>query len=155
MDIGVYTIWPMVVLFGEPSGISSNLMTYKIEGHGLTDLQGSVDFKYDGFNATVLYSKISDSYLPTEIAGEDGNIILDKIHTCRDLKFIPHAQPSSGRATQLTIEDHTSDDQHDSYFHEFKEFIDCVQRGEESKINSPERSITVMKILDEIRKNIK
>ena len=154
MDIGVYTIWPMVLLFGEPSGIHSNLMTYDIPGHGLTDLQGSVDFKYDDFNATVMYSKISDSYLPTEIAGEDGNIILDRIHTCRDLKFIPHAQPSSGRGTQLTIENHTAEDQHDPYFHEFKEFIDCIQRGEASSINSPDRSISVMRILDHIRKSI-
>ena len=152
MDIGVYTIWPMVVLFGEPSVMTSNLMTYNIPGHGLTDLQGTVDFKYDGFNASVIYSKISDSYLPTEIAGEDGNIILDKIHTCRDLKFIPHAQPSSGRGSKLKIENHTAEDDHDSYYYEFKEFIDCVQNGEESKINSPERSIIVMRILDEIRK---
>ena len=129
-------------------------MTYDIPGHGLTDLQGSVDFKYDDFNATVMYSKISDSYLPTEIAGEDGNIILDRIHTCRDLKFIPHAQPSSGRGTQLTIENHTAEDQHDPYFHEFKEFIDCIQRGEASSINSPDRSISVMRILDHIRKSI-
>lgn len=154
MDIGVYTIWPMVLLFGEPSAICSNLMTYDIPGHGLTDLQGAVDFKYDSFNASVIYSKISDSYLPTEIAGEDGNIILDRIHTCKDLKFIPHAQPSSGRGTQLTIENHTVDDDHDTYFHEFKEFIDCVQNGEESKINSPERSIIVMRILDFVRTSI-
>ena len=154
MDIGVYTIWPMVLLFGEPSAMCSNLMTYDIPGHGLTDLQGAVDFKYDGFNASVIYSKISDSYLPTEIAGEAGNIILDRIHTCKDLKFIPHAQPSSGRGAQLTIESHTVDDDHDTYFHEFKEFIDCVQKGEESKINSPERSIIVMRILDFVRTSI-
>lgn len=151
MDIGVYTIWPMVALFGEPSGITSNLMFYDIPDHGLTDLQGTVDFKYDGFNASVTYSKISDSYLPTEIAGEEGNIILDKIHICRDLKFIPHAQPSSGRGSQLIVENHTAEDNHDTYYHEFKEFIDCIQRGDESKINSPEHSIAVMRILDEIR----
>jgi hypothetical protein len=144
----------MVVLFGNPSGIQPNLMTYDIPGHGLTDLQGSIDFKYPGFNANVIFSKISDSYLPTEIAGEDGNIILDKIHTCRDVKFIPHAQPSSGRGTQFTIENHTADDQHDAYFHEFKEFIDCVQRREDSQINSPERSIMVMRILDLVRASI-
>ena len=151
MDIGVYTIWPMVALFGKPSGITSNMMIYDIPGHGMTDLQGTVDFKYDGFNASVIYSKITDSYLPTEIAGEEGNIILDKIHICRDLKFVPHAQPSSGRGSQLIVETHTMEDNHDTYYHEFKEFIDCIQRGEESKINSPEHSIAVMRILDEIR----
>ena len=151
MDIGVYTIWPMVVLFGKPHGICSNLMTYSIPGHGLTDLQGTVDFKYDGFNASVIYSKISDSYLPTEIAGEDGNIILDKIHTCRELKYIPHAVPSSGRGSQLAIEDHTIKETHDSYYYEINEFLNCIQKGEDSKINSPERSVMVMRILDKIR----
>lgn len=155
MDIGVYTIWPMITLFGPPSTISSNLMTYHIPEHGVTDLQGTIDFKYAGFNASVIYSKISDSYLPTEIAGEEGNIILDKIHICRDLKFIPHAQPSSGRGSQLIVENHTVEDNHDTYYHEFKEFIDCIQRGEESRINSPDRSIMVMKILDEVRSVLK
>ena len=98
-----------------------------------------------------MYSKISDSYLPTEIAGEEGNIILDKIHVCKSLKFMPHAQPSSGRGTQLIVENHTVEDDNDTYYHEFKEFIDCVQRGEESNINSPDRSIIVMKILDQVR----
>lgn len=151
MDIGVYTIWPMIVLFGPPSDVSSNLLTCTIPGHGVTDLQGSVNFKYDSFDASVRYSKIADSYLPTEIAGEDGNIILDKIHICSDLKLIPHTQPTSGRKTQLTYENHTVEDQHDPYYHEFKEFIDCVLKGEESYINSPDRSILVMKILDGIR----
>ncbi len=151
MDIGVYTIWPMVALFGKPAAITSNLMTYDIPGHGLTDLQGTVDFKYDGFTASVIYSKISDSYLPTEIAGEDGNIILDKIHTCRELKYIPHAIPSSGRGAQLMIEDHTIKETHDPYYYEINEFLDCIQKGEDSKINSPERSIIVMRILDQIR----
>ena len=81
----------------------------------------------------------------------EGNIILDKIHVCKSPKFMPHAQPSSGRGTQLIVENHTVEDDNDTYYHEFKEFIDCVQRGEESNINSPDRSIIVMKILDQVR----
>ena len=151
MDVGIYTIWPMVVLFGSPSGMTSNLIKMEIPEHGTVDLQGSVEFKYDDFNATVLYSKIADSYLPTEIAGENGNILLDKIHICRDLKLIPHAQPASGRGSKLTSLDFTQKEVNDPYFYEFKEFIDCVLMGVESTINTPDRSIQVMRIMDEIR----
>ena len=151
MDLGIYTIWPMVVLFGAPTGMSSNLIKMELPGHGTTDLQGTIDFYYNGFNATVLYSKIADSYLPTEIAGESGNILLDKIHICRNLKFIPHVQPTSGRGTGAISIDYTQKEVNDPYFYEFKEFIDCVLRGEESKINTPDRSVQVMRIMDQIR----
>ena len=56
MDIGVYAIYPAVVLFGAP---------LKIEAQGIVlssgaDGQGAVNMLYDGMNATVLYSKIED-----------------------------------------------------------------------------------------------
>ena len=75
MDIGVYTIYPMVVLFGKPKRVSASgiLLSSGVDG------QGAVNFEYDGMNATVLYSKIADSYLPTEIEGESGNLTLDRI----------------------------------------------------------------------------
>lgn len=151
MDVGIYTIWPMVVLFGPPAEMTSSLITMDLSEHGTTDLQGSVEFKYKDFNATVLYSKIADSYLPTEISGEEGNILLDKIHICRNLKLIPHVQPTSGRGSGAVSYDFTQKEVNDPYYYEFKEFIDCVLKGEESVINTPDRSIQVMRIMDEIR----
>ena len=79
MDVGIYPIWPMVYLFGEPDRIAGgHILTHEIPGVGLTDLQGTVDFAYPAFNATVFYSKIADSCLPTELSGEGGNILLDQ-----------------------------------------------------------------------------
>ena len=43
------------------------------------DGQAAVHLLYEGMNATVLYSKIADSYLPSEIQGEDGTLILEQI----------------------------------------------------------------------------
>jgi predicted dehydrogenase len=90
MDIGIYTIYPMVVLFGAPQ---------KIEASGVllssgADGQGAVNFQYEGMNATVLYSKIADSILPTEIQGEDGNLTLDKINTISSVDYIPRKKPN-------------------------------------------------------------
>ena len=70
MDIGVYTIYPMVVLFGMPDRISASGILLSSG----TDGQGSALFRYgDGMEAAVLYSKIADSYLPSEIQGEDAH----------------------------------------------------------------------------------
>ena len=62
MDIGIYTIYPMVVLFGRPRRISASGI---LLSSGV-DAQGTVDFDYGEMNATVLYSKIADSHLPSD-----------------------------------------------------------------------------------------
>ena len=154
MDIGIYTIWPMVYLFGEPAGISGqHILTQDIPGRGVTDLQGTVDFIYPGFNATVFYSKIADSFLPTEISGEGGSLVLDKIHVCRRVTFFPHGAPASGRGedsagTDLTVAEVSL---RDDYYYEFREFISCVLSGKESAVNSPDTSIAVLRIMDQVR----
>ena len=156
MDIGIYTIWPMVYLLGEPIGISGkHILTQDIPGRGVTDLQGTIDFVYPGLNATVFYSKIADSFLPTEISGEGGSILLDKIHICGRLTYFPHGTPASGRGQDSAGKDLTVAEvaQRDHYYYEFQEFISCVLSGKESTVNSPDTSIAVLRIMDIVRKN--
>jgi Predicted dehydrogenases and related proteins len=76
MDLGVYTIYPMVVLFGRPKKISATGLKLFTGADG----QGSVNFEYEGMDATIMYSKIADSSLPTEIQGEEGTITADRIN---------------------------------------------------------------------------
>jgi predicted dehydrogenase len=61
MDIGIYTIYPMITLFGRPEKIEAQ----GIKLHTGVDGQGAVNFQYKDMNATVLYSKIANSALPT------------------------------------------------------------------------------------------
>lgn len=154
MDIGIYTIYPMVALFGRPSSIKSNLVTIDVPvpGGGTlpVDIQGDVLFSYPGLDATVSYSKVVDSFLPTEISGENGNLILDKIHICRKLDFIPHGAPTSGRGKDMEAMDISAQPFEDEYTAEFTEFIDLVE-GKEETANSLENSIIVAEIMDEIR----
>ena len=157
MDIGIYTIWPMVYLLGDPLGISGHhILTRDIPGRGVTDLQGTIDFVYPGLNATVFYSKIADSFLPTEISGEGGSLMLDKIHVCGRLTYFPHGTPASGRCQGLTGTDLSVAEagRHDDYYYEFREFISCVLSGRESPVNSPDTSIAVLRILDQVRKEM-
>ena len=138
-DIGVYTIYPMVVLFGRPQ-------TVKAAGFKLSsgvDGEGSVVFSYPSMDAVVLYSKIANSQLPTEIQGEDGNIELDRINIISEVNL--HFR--DGRKERLT-----KPAQHHEYYYEVKEFVDIVQSGrQESTINSWDNSLITMEIMDEIR----
>ena len=85
LDIGVYTVYPMVALFGRPLEVEAQGIVLSSGADG----QGVVNFRYEGMNATVLYSKIANSSLPTEIQGEEGNLLLDAIHTIRDVAYLP------------------------------------------------------------------
>lgn len=151
MDIGVYTLYPMVVLFGRPE---------KVEASGLllptgVDGQGAVNFTYPGMNATVLYSKIADSALPTEIQGEDGNLMLDRINTIRRVSFRPRAAAASGKGAACEAIDLSVPTDKDEYFYEVAEFISCILAGkQESTINSWENSLATVEIIDEVRRQM-
>lgn len=151
MDIGVYTIYPMVVLFGRPSGV---LASGTVLSSG-TDGQGSVIFRYDnGLEASVLYSKIADSYLPSEIQGEDGTILIDQISLMNQVTFTPRlASGAADRRARPQPEDWSVPSDRNLNYHEVSEFIDIVLSGKrESEINSHGNSLAVMELVDEIRR---
>ena len=141
MDIGVYTIYPMVVLFGKPTTIHAT-GTKLSSG---VDAQASVNFTYEnGLIATVLYGKIADSSLPTEIQGESGAIQLDRINIISEVTL------TNRKCAPINIRPETK---HDDYYYEIAEFIDIIQSGrKESTINSLDNTLITMEILDEIRR---
>lgn len=143
MDLGVYTIYPMVVLFGKPNKISATGLKLSTGVDG----QGAVNFEYDGMNATVLYSKIADSALPTEIQGEEGTITADRINIISEVTFKPRG---SDKAELLS-----SPNPRHEYYYEIAEFIDLIQQGRsESEINSHGNSLITIEIIDEIRRQL-
>ncbi|MCG1020939.1 Gfo/Idh/MocA family protein [Sutcliffiella horikoshii] len=142
MDIGIYTIYPMVVLFGKPDSLhaKSHILESGVDG------QGSIVFQYTGMDATVSYSKIANSYLPTEIQGEEGTIILDKIHTPEKVII----KYKDGSEEEITVSQKAK-----SMFYEAEEFIRLVKSGEKgSPINSLSNSLTTMKLIEEARSQI-
>lgn len=143
MDIGIYTLYPMVVLFGRPSQIQAT----GIKLFSGVDGQGSVIFNYEnGLNATILYSKIADSKLPTEIQGEEGIITLDRINIISEATLTPR------KGTPLNI---LPKPDHNEYYYEIAEFINLIKSGQkESKINSLENSLITIEIIDEIRRQL-
>lgn len=151
MDIGVYTIYPMVVLFGKPKRIQASgiLLSSGVDG------QGAVNFSYDDMNATVLYSKIANSSLPTEIEGEEGNLQLDRVNIISRVTFQPRVAAASGRGTVAEPEDISVAADRDEYYYEVAEFIDLVLAGKrESAINSHTNSLLTVEIIDEVRRQL-
>src|SRR5690606_13396570 len=74
-DLGVYTIAPLMHLVGEPNSVQKNDYLLSTGAIG----QGSIILGYDQFEAVLMYSKITDSYYPSEIQGENGVVEIDKI----------------------------------------------------------------------------
>ena len=81
-DVGVYTLYPLVALFGRPKAVHGNLKRV-VTPEGETDVHGTAMLEYEDMNATLTWSKTYDSFQSTEIAGENGNLILDEIHIAR------------------------------------------------------------------------
>ena len=149
-DVGIYTTYPAVALFGRPLSVKSNIVHFETQ-FGPTDVHGTIELEYPEMTAVLSYSKVVDSFLPTEICGEKGNIIMDEIHICRNLSFCPHGTPTSGRGGKPSPTSVRSGLEKDEYFYEFEEFISVIERrGIESAVNTHEISLINREILDAV-----
>ncbi|MGK3144134.1 Gfo/Idh/MocA family protein [Pantoea sp. C2G6] len=85
MDIGYYCLAAAVTLWGEPQRVqaSATLLASGVDAHGVVLLS------YGDFDVTILHSKVSDSSLPSEIQGEAGALLIEKISECQQLSFVP------------------------------------------------------------------
>ena len=134
-DLGVYSIAPIIHLVGEPKSVlkSNYLLSTGAEG------QGSMILNYDEFEAVIMYSKISDSHLPSEIQGENGVIEIDKISDPQQIII----KYKDGQTEDISV-----NHEFDTMYYEVEEFIKCVNNKQiESTINTHEISRNVMKIL--------
>jgi len=142
MDIGIYCIYPMVALFGKPKQVLAN--AYMLESG--VDGQGSVLFDYGQMNGNVMFSKITNSYLQSEIQGENGSILMDNISQPTKVEI---------RYKDGTVEDITREQKENTMYYEAKGFIDAINAGQtESTINTFERTFVTASILEEARKQI-
>ena len=144
MDIGIYPLFVAISLFGVPRDIiaSGELLSSGVDGQGVAVL------KYDGFDAIINFSKISDSKLESEIAGENGSIIIEHISDIERVSLI-------NRNTKNNRIDLTDRRVENGMFYELEHFIKLYNDGlKESPVNTFELSLSVIKVADEIRKQI-
>lgn len=142
MDIGVYCIYPLVKLFGRPHSLKANSFML----HSGVDGQGSIIFNYGECDATVLYSKISNSYLPSEIQGENGSIIMNSISEPTHVEI---------RYKDGTVEDISRKQHENTMYYEAKEFIELIAGNKtESEVNTLGQSLATAEVLEEARRQI-
>ncbi|MFD1778528.1 Gfo/Idh/MocA family protein [Fredinandcohnia salidurans] len=142
MDLGTYCLYPLVTLFGEPKDIKATSVMLESGVDG----EGSVLLQYEDKEAVVMYSKISNSHLPTEIQGENGSMIIDKLHTAEDVEI----RYNDGSIEKLTVEQ-----PYPAMYYEVKEFVELIEAGKtESDINSYDNSYKTMHVMDQVREII-
>lgn len=137
MDIGFYCLASAVALWGEPDSVSAhaNLLESGVDAHG------TVTMLYGDADVTLLHSKVSDSAIPSEIQGEAGTLVIEKISECQRITFIPRG----GKAQDLSLPQHIN-----TMLYEAEAF---ARRVEENDVNHPGLAVSriTAKLLTEIR----
>ncbi|HGH3372668.1 TPA: Gfo/Idh/MocA family protein [Kluyvera cryocrescens] len=138
MDIGFYCLASAVALWGEPKQVqaSASLLDSGVDAHGV------VVMDYGDFSVTLQHSKVSDSSLPSEIQGEAGALVIEKISECQKLSFVPRGS----KAQDLSQPQHIN-----TMLYEAEEFARLVENNE---VNHPglEVSRITAKVQTEIRR---
>ncbi|MCY9667193.1 Gfo/Idh/MocA family oxidoreductase [Paenibacillus alginolyticus] len=142
MDLGVYCIYPLAVLFGAPERVQASgvLLESGVDG------EGSLLLSYKEMDAVIMHSKISSSYLPAEIQGEHATMVIDKINTPEKVEI---------RYRDGSVENLTREQAVRTMRYEAEEFIRLIKSGVlESTTNSHANSSIAMAIMDEARKQM-
>ncbi|OPH59630.1 oxidoreductase [Paenibacillus ferrarius] len=142
MDLGVYCIYPLAVLFGAPDRVQANgvLLESGVDG------EGSLLLSYKEMDAIIMHSKISSSYLPAEIQGENATMVIDKINQPEKVEI---------RYRDGSVEDLTQVQAVRNMRYEAEEFIRLIKtKTLESATNSHANSLITVGIIDEARKQM-
>ncbi|WP_284641882.1 Gfo/Idh/MocA family protein [Paenibacillus silviterrae] len=142
MDLGIYCLYPLAVLFGKPETVKASglLLESGVDG------EGSLLLEYKDMDAVIMHSKISHSYLPAEIQGENGTMVIDRINQPNKVEI----RYRDGRAEELTVPV-----EHHSMYYEALEFARLIGEGRtESQVNSHTSSLITMEMMDEARRQM-
>ncbi|MFI8417215.1 Gfo/Idh/MocA family protein [Serratia sp. NPDC078593] len=138
MDIGYYCLASAVALFGAPKSAiaSATLLDSGVDAHG------TVCLNYGDFDVILSHSKISNSEIPSEIQGEDGSLIIDKISECQGIALTPRG----GNRQDLSQIQHSN-----TMLYEAKAFASLIEK---QQVEHPglENSRIVASLLTEIRR---
>ena len=138
MDIGVYCVHPMVKLFGRPQQIHAGALMLP----GGIDGAGTILMQYPEMMADVMYSKICDNRLPSQIQGENGTMLIRDIPNPTDLTIHYH----NGEVEEIHIEKEGI-----NMIYEVREWCRLIEAhlsgGEHNRY-----SVMAMEVMDEARR---
>ena len=138
MDIGVYCVHFLASLFGMPEKILADAIFLN---NGV-DGAGSLIASYGDKQAEVIYSKITNSKLPTQIQGENGCMIISECPNPREIKILYND------GSEEIIE---CDSRSNPMNYEAQVFVELIETGQTDHPHL-EASVMEMKIIDEARR---
>lgn len=139
MDIGVYVVACMIRLFGAPVSIKAS----GIKLSNGVDGAGTILMEYPDMIGEAIYSKITDSTMPSQIQGEDASMLVQEIENIKDLRIV-----RKGVVQSIHFE------QSDNILnYETQEFIKMIKTGMGWE-KSREITLETMKVLDEARRQL-
>jgi predicted dehydrogenase len=142
VDIGFYTVAPAIHLFGPPNRIRATgiLLPTGVDG------QGTLLLDYGSFEVVCLHSKITESPAWSHIQGEAATMSLDDCSVPTTVRLRDRAGRVHERSVPQSVH-------HMRY--EIEHFIGCIHAGlTESPLHTPGRTLAVMSVLDEARRQV-
>lgn len=143
-DLGVYVASPCVDLFGEPQTVTSA----PIELPTGADGAGVIVAGYPGLVATLTYSKITASALPSEIQGEAATLVIDHISRPRRLRVEPLGSEPVEHVVDGTLD--AGEDVDGNLAYEVVAFADLVESGQWPE-GPTARSLGAARLIDAAR----
>jgi len=137
MDIGVYCVNALVELFGEPASMQANGIRLSNGFEGA----GAIAANYGDMQAEVLYSKITNSFNPSEIQGERGCMTIYELPNPRKIEIIYN----DGKREDLGIQPVEPNMQF-----QVREFIRLIENKESADVYN-QRSLVAMRMMDQAR----
>ncbi|SES73539.1 Gfo/Idh/MocA family protein [Thorsellia anophelis] len=84
MDIGFYCVAFAITLWGKPNHVVGQAIKLDTGVDGL----GTATLAFDDFLVNIQHSKISNSYVPSEIQGELGSLVIEHLSECESITKI-------------------------------------------------------------------
>ena len=159
MDIGVYTVEPMVWLFGEPEGVFAAAALvdpeHRATCNGAIDIAGTALAAYDGMVVELSYSKVTVDLLPSQIEGEQGTITIDRISSPRsvEVRLRGEARRDSAKAVpqgDAVVEKLDIPACDNTMGYEIRDFAAAVA-GELDPLPYERATLASLRIMDEVR----
>lgn len=140
MDIGFYCVATAVELFGVPKSVNATawMLPTGVDG------SGTVTLEYDDLLVNIIHSKVSNSYLPSEIQGEDGAIIIDHLSNCTKLT----RKNRDGSSAVVSIEQPEN-----TMIYEAEYIANLIAKNEVNHAGL-QRALDTMNVLTALRKQI-
>ena len=140
MDIGVYCIHPLLMLFGKPQRICADAVFLKDSIDG----EGTIVAGYPDMLAELSYSKITNGISLSEIQGEEGVLTIDRIADPEELVLYPR----KGEKETIHVEK-----EENNMVYEIRKWCSLIE-GEEDKQKELRISLMEMEMMDEVRRQI-